>query len=288
MVNENIVSLIILFFMLSGFIFLINLYIKFKNIKVIKNNSSLSKEEMQVKIEQIEIVKKISMLTESRIERLVRLSGNPFNLTPAVFSALIYIVPVISFIAFLIAYIAGESSLMILFIIISFLSFWYPQYLYSERIKSRGNSWFKIQQHIFKIEEELNSNDYKKSLINVSQYLKSIGEDELSSGLEHMVDLWPDSDSDIMESLKEFEKLYPFDIPKDLFNLLVNSERSGLSASKRLKTFKGTIIMKYQKYAEGVLNKIPSTATVASLPFLMFSVIIAMIIPRVFDLMRSL
>ena len=102
---------------------------------------------------------------------------------------------------------------------------------------------------------------------------------------EKMVELWPKGPEDVMHSLEEFEYMYPFEIPKDLFSLLINAESSGLPPTTRIDAFKRTVVMKYQKYAEGVLNKIPATATCLSLPFLMLSCVVALLIPNLVQMM---
>ena len=284
--SSNAVNLIILASLIAGFIVLCNIWLKFKSIKVIRNNKNLTKEEMQVKVEQLKIVQKVASLTETKVEKLVRLSGNPMKLSPAIFAAVSYILPVILlFVAFLF-YIANQASMTYFMVMVAVICFWYPTYHYKEQVRMREQAWFKIQQHIFKIEEELASNGYKKSLLNVAIYLKSVGETELAAGLEHMVELWPKSDEETQKAITEFEYQYPFDIPRDLFVLLINAEDSGISAASRLEAFKRTVVMKYQKFADEVLSKIPATATCLSLPFLMISVVVAMLVPAIVQLME--
>ena len=70
--SSNTVNLIILASLIVGFIVLCNIWMKFKSIKVIRNNKNLTKEEMQVKVEQLKIVQKVASLTETKVEKLVR------------------------------------------------------------------------------------------------------------------------------------------------------------------------------------------------------------------------
>lgn len=284
--NNNAVTLVTLAGLIIAFFSLLYLYIKFKQIKVVRNNKNLSKEEMQVKIEQLKIINEVSKISQSKMERLVRLSGNPLGLTPAIFTAIIYIVPALCALIGLWFSLIGEDTFCYFMIVIGILCFWYPPYHYKEKIRARENAWFKIQQHLYKLSEELESNDYKKALLNVSTYLFSIKEDELARGLAYMVEKWPDKAEDINAATEEFEYYYPFEIARDLFVLLLNAEQSGVSSTQRIESFKGTVIMKYNKFADKELSRIPAITTCLSLPFLMLSCIVALLVPAIINMLQ--
>lgn len=263
---------------------------KAEKIIIAKNDKNLTDDQVKEKIEQLELMGWIAKMQKNEsVEKLLRLSKNPYNFTVLTFNLVRYVVPVLCLIGAFLGYLFGMPTIgLALILIVAFLCFFYPNYYCKDCIKEREKKWMRLFRHIWRIKNSLETDDHKKVCISMAKYLSSIGETELSEGFEAYYNLWPENDSDTESALIEFEKDYPFQIAKDFYFVLLETWRSQISANERLDNYREVITQKYEEYCNIELSSLSSKATLFSLPFLLIGAIVAIIVPNILSLIDYL
>lgn len=122
----------------------------------------------------------------------------------------------------------------------------------------------------------------------MSQYFYSIGENELAEGFDAFYDNFPEDTREIEKCTRNLDLVYPFSIPKSLFNLIVECSQYQQSATERLDKFKSSIVLSYQRKSEDVLSKVATKTTVMTLPFLLIMVFLALLWPSFTNYMNNI
>ncbi len=266
------------------------LLIKFHNIKVIPtNNKNLTNEELQLKIEQLKIIRAVNKLNNKEVEDMLRLSGNPMHLTPTLFTAFKYLSPVACAIVAIYSYfLNGDMSISVIAIALGIILFWYPTYQCKKIIEERRSKWSKIYSYLWRIQNDLSVNDVPKVCLNMKSYFASIGEFELANGFNSYFECFPDKFENSDRAIEKLKEVYPFDIAVDFYEILLQSWGTSLNCDDRIDNFYKNAVMKYEKYANKVLSGVSATATLISLPFLMVSILIIILLPALDSVISQL
>lgn len=269
---------------------LIYVYRLFKRIPKVKNpDGTISEPDLETKLEQVRFLKIFNKFNNEGLDYLLRVSRNPYHFTPTTFILIKYPCAILCVILALIVYACTTDPLYTGFLVLAgVLCFWYPTYYYKDLIKQRERSWNKIYSYIWRIDNDLETNDPKKMCIDMRDYLLDLGEIEMSQGFNYFYECWPENPERANQAIEEFAKEFPFQLPKDLFFVILETWKNATSASQRLENYRRTAILKYEKFSNNILSKVPSTATMYSLPFLLISVMIAILLPAVLDIMKAL
>lgn len=253
------------------------------------DNIELNKDNFEDYLEDLSIVKSFQAFEKNNIETLLRVSGNPYKFSKLTWCLVKFGVPIAAVIvSFVIYAFTNDVTYAAIPILFGVMAFVYPTYYYKQLILDRERMWNKIHSHIWRISNSLDDNGPKKVCIEMRDYFESVNETELALGFETFYELWPDDPDNIPEALENLNRNFPFDIPKDLYGILLECWRNTATATERLESFKATCELKYEKYSNELLSKVPSTATMYSLPFLLISVMAAILFPALLDILEAL
>jgi hypothetical protein len=204
-------------------------------------------------------------------------SKNPWGITPNIFVALRVLSVLIGIILAIVLYACTHQFLNCLFgIMLSFIGWFYPMYYYKAIAKDREREWNKIYEIIWIIKYTSTIYDSKKVFIETRNYLSSHYPKykEMIQGFDDFYKYWdPDKIPDYIV------KYYNFSIPKELYKIMFNMNETGIYPEQNLNNLKNFSINKHNEVIQKVLGNTPSLATISSLPFLMLSVILAILVP---------
>lgn len=253
------------------------------------DHKDINKENLEDYVEQLELIKIFQQLEERDRETLFRVSRNPFNFTPVTWVLVKYFLSVFFVLLAFLTYGVFEEILVSgVCIVAAAFAFFYPTSHYKNIIKDRERSWNKMYSHVWRLSNMLDDYDPKKTCINMRDYFEKIGEDELALGFEAFYEMWPENQDEIPNTLEEFNRYFPFEVPKDLYYVLLECWRNNATANDRLEAFRKNCELRYEKFSNELLSKVPSKATMLSLPFLMISVMAAILFPALLKIMEAM
>lgn len=270
-------------------IFMLGALIRIR-IVISRQYGKMTKENFEEQLEDIQIIRKMEELEKkSDLDRLFRLSRNPWGFSKATWCLLKYGGLAVAIVVAICVYMLTQDiTYSIIAVIFGFFAYAYPTSHYKGLIEDRERAWNKIQSHIWRVSNSLDTNDSKKVCVEMKDYFTKIGEVELAAGFEAFYELWPDSFEEIPIAQKKFEDYFPFEIPKSLYFILLECWRNASPAGERLENFKKTCKMKYDAFSNELLSNVPTKATTYSLPFLLLSVLVAIGVPAVLNIMEAM
>lgn len=219
------------------------------------------------------------------LNTLFRKSKNPWNLTPFTYNAIRFGGLGICLILAIIAYFVVGIEVMILFAIFGFLFFYVPQKKYKDAAADRERQWNQLYQFIWVIKHNATFYDPKKVWLETEAYISSHTKNlpELETGFHDFAEHWNGSymDDFIMKNYGDFE------IPKELFNIMLVSQQTGEYPENELNSLRTIIINKMNFTVQDVLSTVGSKATMCSAPFLLASVALVVIVPVVMQIMEA-
>lgn len=219
-----------------------------------------------------------------KLTKLFDNARNPWGITPGIFRAMRITGLSVGIILAIICYITFDASYSVFGILIAALSWFYPMYYYKSVAKEREEEWDKIYEYIWVIKHTTMLYDAKKSCMEIGKYIANHCEyKEIVRGFKEFYEYWyPKEKSEFIT------RFYNFSIPKEIFNILFQMEASGHVPEDELDNLRTFAVNKQSAKAKVTLSKVVQYATLFSLPFLMASLIIAIIIPMIFDVMRMM
>ena len=209
---------------------------------------------------------------------------NPWGITPTIFKALrISSVILGVIIALLIFIFTGKIAFSMFGIFISLLGWFYPSYYYKTVAKEREEEWDKIYEFIWLIKHTAMLYDAKKVCIETKIYIENHSPQykEIIRGFSDFNLYW--NEETIPEEILRF---YNFGIPKELYKILFNMNITGTIPDQNLDNLRSFALNKHNGLIQRVLSNIASLATLASLPFLMLSLVVCLLIPMVLSFMK--
>lgn len=167
----------------------------------------------------------------------------------------------------------------------AFLFFWYPMYYYKAIGNERETEWNKMYEFIWVIKHNMMLYDPAKTYINVRQYIVEHAphNQELIQGFDDFYHYWNPDEIDPYIS-----RYYPFSIPREITQILFNTHVTGVFPEESLNSLRQFIINSQDEAVEKTLSGVSGKATMYSLPFMMVTVIIALMVPLVYQIMQYL
>ena len=297
---------IIFFFMLLFFVqlfFIVGYLNKKKRIKEVTEDIKKSKN-IFIDNYQDEFVSKSDLVRRMRTNKLIMALGkpggentskwqklfnnakNPWGLTPTLFRAIRLGSIIIGLLISLLFYILMEGKqFVILGLIISGIGWWYPMYYYKEIAKERENEWDKMYEFIWVIKHSAWLYDAKKVCLETKKYIENHYPQykELISGFNDFYNHWDERSNELPEFILKY---YNFPVPKEIYNILFQMQQTGNPPDQSLDNLRVFTLNRHKAKIQKCLSLVASKATIASLPFLMISIIIALLIPMILTVMQ--
>lgn len=270
---------------LACLVFLICLSIGFlyrDNILINKNNNKKVKGFVN-KMNNNDFVSKFSKsLPNSNIVKIFNRSKNPWRMTIPTFQFVRYFGLILGIFLSLSLLVFGlEYSLFSLFI--GILCFWYPMYYYKAIGDEREAEWNKTYEFIWVIKHNLMLYDPAKAFNNTKIYIQEHAphNKEIIQGFSDFYKYW---DSEKIDPY--IERFYPFSITREIYQIVFNMNKTGEFPEDSLNALRSFIINAQNLSVEKTLSSISGKATIYSLPFLMISVIVSLMVPLIFQIVK--
>jgi len=224
-------------------------------------------------------------IPSGHLEMIFNRAKNPWHMN-------IYTFQCIRYGGLAICTVAGALAAMILpwqvtFIILAsgFICWYYPMYFYTAIGKEREAEWNKLYEFIWVIKNNLMLYDPAKSYMNVRIYIEQHAphDKELIQGFEDFYRYWNDDHID-----PYIDRYYPFSIPREIVQIVFNMTKTGEFPEEQLNSIRQFIINTQDLGVERVLSGVSSKATIFSLPFLMVTVIVCLMVPLLVQILRMI
>lgn len=250
-----------------------------------KNNKSKQIKGFVNKLNHNEMVNKFaSSMPNSNLEQVFNRAKNPWKMTISTFQFVRYGGLLLSLVISIIGLISGFGYEIALFCIaMGILSFWYPMYYYKAIGHERESEWNKTYEFIWVIKHNLMIYDPAKAFMNTKIYIQTHTphNKELIQGFDDFYKYW--STDEIHPYISRF---YPFSVSREIYQIVFNMSKTGDFPEDSLNSLRSFIINSQNLTVEKTLSAVSGKATIYSLPFLMFSVIIALMVPLVFQIIQ--
>lgn len=215
-------------------------------------------------------------LMQEGLQRVFNNSKNPWKMTIPTFQFIRFGgLLVFTSLAFL-SYVAISQNVALLFLGIGILCWYYPIYYYKGIAKERELEWNKMYEFVWIVKNNLMLYDSYKTYVNVKTYIEehTPHNKELINGFKDFYEHYSEEEID-----EHITKYYDFAIPKEIIQIIFNMNKSGVFPENELNALRTFIINKQDLAVETMLSGIAGKATLFSLPFMMVSVILALLVP---------
>lgn len=168
---------------------------------------------------------------------------------------------------------------------LGFLCFWYPLYFYKATGNERETEWNKSYEFIWVVKHNLMLYDPAKAYLEVHKYISSHAphNKEIIQGFYDFYKYWSADGVD-----PYLERFYSFSIPREIYQIVFNMHKTGEFPEDGLNSLRAFIINTQNLAVEKQLSGVSGKATIFSLPFLMVSVIVALMVPLVMQIIDFL
>lgn len=256
---------------------------------MLKRKDIEEKEEEQVKglmnkLNHSSVIKSVgNSIPDSQLESIFNRAKNPWRMTLATFQAVrfiglgFFIILAISGYTFF-----GFETGLFLFSI-GILCYWYPMYYYKAIGDEREAQWNKTYEYIWVIKHNITLYDPAKAYMNVKLYIEKHAphNQEIIQGFEDFYRYWNQDEID-----PYIRRFYPFPVTREITQIIFNMHKTGEFPEEALNSLRSFIVNTQNLTVEKTLSSVSGKATMFSLPFLMFSVIIALMVPLIFQILR--
>ena len=173
------------------------------------------------------------------------------------------------------------KQIAILGIVSGILCFWYPKYYYKALGDEREQEWSKMYEYIWVLKNNLTLFDPAKAYMNTKMYIQEHAPNnkELIQGFDDFYKYW-----DVKGIDPYIEQYYNFSITREITQIVFNMSKTGIFPEESLSSLRQFIIDEQDRKVEKILGGVASKATMFSLPFLMISVILALLVPMIMQL----
>ena len=186
----------------------------------------------------------------------------------------------------------GSLALMLLpwqigfmLIVCGVICWYYPMYFYKATGDEREAEWNKMYELIWVIKHNIMLYDPAKSYMNVKIYIEQHAphNKEIIQGFSDFYKYWDEDGID-----PYIERYYPFSIPREIVQIVFNMSKTGEFPEEQLNSLRQFIINMQDLSVEKILSSVSSKATIFSLPFLMITVIVCLMVPLVLQIVNML
>lgn len=224
----------------------------------------------------------IQVNNTSNIEKIFNRSKNPWNMTVATFQFVRYGGLILGLVIAII-FLPINKNISLLMIIIGALFIFYPLYYYTAIGNEREAEWNKMYEFVWVIKHNIMLYDPAKAYMNTRMYIQEHAphNKEIIQGFEDFYKYW--NNEEIDEYIKKY---YSFSVPREITQIIFNMNKTGDFPEDSLNALRNFIINAQNLTVEKTLSTVSGKATVFSLPFMMFSVILVLMIPMGFQLLQ--
>lgn len=219
---------------------------------------------------------------ESELRKIFYRAKNPWNMTIATFQFIRFFGLIVFGIAALI-FIGIFYQVGLLFAGCAILCFWYPMYYYKALGDEREAEWSKFYEFVWVLQNNLTLYDPAKAYINTKLYIESHAphDKEIIQGFQDFYDHWnPNAIDDYIT------KYYDFSITREITQIVFNMHQTGDFPEDSLHNLRKFIIQQQDLTVKKIISGVAGQATLFSLPFLMISVILALMVPMLMQLIN--
>lgn len=215
---------------------------------------------------------------QTELEKLFNVAKNPWHLTPNLFQLIRFSSLIIGILLAALCFLF-EPIVSVIPGMIGLIGFLYPMQVYKGRASARVGQWNAFYQFVWVLTNNASLYDARQTFLNVGKYINDNNPKytELIQGFKDFYTYWNPQTPD-----PYIEKTY-FDIPiaREIFQIMMSMNATGVFPKEQLAAFRIYIANEQSKYTEKVLSGVESKATMASLPFLMISAILAIAVPMI-------
>ena len=226
-----------------------------------------------------DIVNKIgSRIPLNKVDEIFNRAKNPWDMTPATFQFIRYAGLVLFGLIGLALMPIVKWQFSFMMFAFAFISWYYPIYYYKAIGREREEEWNKMYEFIWVIKHNIMLYGPAKTYMNVKMYIEEHAPHnlELIQGFSDFYEYWQE------DEIHEYvQKYYPFSIPREITQIIFNMNKTGEFPEEELNSLREFIINTQNLSVEKILSGVTSKATLFSLPFLMVTVILALMIPLV-------
>lgn len=219
-----------------------------------------------------------------QLEKIFDRAKNPWGLTLGTFQLIRYGGLALFFtIAVVLFFLTRTTSYVVFSFGIGLLCFIYPMYYYKAIGNEREAEWNKFYEFIWVIKHNLMLYDPAKAYLNTKVYIQSHcpHNKELIAGFDDFYKYWNP------EYIDEYiEKYYCFSVTREITQIVFNMHQTGDFPDEQLSSLRDFIVNQQNLTVETTLSTVSGKATVYSLPFMLVSVIIGLMIPLIFQVIE--
>lgn len=246
-----------------------------------QHQERLKKLGFMGKLNENQLIGKLGKsLPNDGLEKIFYRSKNPWGLTIETFQFIRFIGAFVLIVAGLSAWNLSEYAGMAL-VLSGVLCWWYPKYYYTAIGNEREIEWNKLYEFIWVIKHNSSLYGPKRTFLEMKLYLEkhAAQNKEMIQGFSDFYDYWDD------DEIPEFITLYySFSIPRELYQIIFNSNRTGVQGEDSLNALRKFIINAQDLQVNRTLSGVSGKATIFSLPFLMVSVILGLMVPLIMQI----
>lgn len=233
------------------------------------------------KLNKNELIEKLgTMLPNGELEKIFYRAKNPWGLT----------IPTFQFIrhfggaAFVLAGIIGwqiNHYVGLIFILCGGIAYWYPKYYYKAIGDEREMEWNKFYEFLWVVKHNSSLHGPKRTFLEMRNYLLANAPQnkEMIQAFTDFYEYWDE------DQIPEYISLYySFPVPRELYQIVFNSNKTGSPSEESLNSLRKFIINAQDLQVNRVLSGVSGKATIFSLPFLMFSVILGLMVPLIMQI----
>lgn len=223
-------------------------------------------------------------LVDDKLDKIFNDSKNPWKITKGTFQLIRFggftffaVVAIISSFFYI------EAAVFCIGLAV--LCVWYPMYYYTAIGNERKAEWNKMYEFVWVIKHNCMLYDPAKAFLNTRNYIAEHAphNKEIIQGFQDFYDHWNDYEID-----DYINKYYSFAVPKEIYQIVFNMHKSGEFPDAQLNNLRQFIVNAQSLTVEKALSSVSGQATIYSLPFLMVSVIAALMVPMIMQIIGFL
>lgn len=229
-----------------------------------------------------DMVEKIgSIAPMGDLEKIFNRAKNPWGMTLTTFQFIRYAGLFVFSIIGVLLLVISTWQIGIFWISMGVLCWYYPMYYYKAIGDEREIEWNKMYEFIWVIKHNVILYDVSKAYMNVKIYIQQHAPHnlEIIQGFDDFYKYWSKD-----EKSEYLEKYYPFSIPREIIQILFNMQKTGQFPEEELTSLRAFIINSQDLAVEKTLSGVSAKGTVFSLPFLMVTVIVCLMVPLIFQI----
>lgn len=247
----------------------------------------VSRSSIVTKLRNNRFVRNIGAInneSKSKWETLFNNAKNPWGITPAIFQFIRITCLFSGAILAIVFYSIFENKMMSLIgLFIAIVGWWYPMYYYKAIGKEREVEWDKVYEFVWLIKNTAMLYDGRKVCLEVKNYIEAHYPHykEIISGFDDFYTYW--EEGIVPDFIKKY---YNFAIPKEVYNILLQMSITGEFPEISLNNLRVFTLNKHDGKVQKILSGVSSKATLSSLPFLMVSVVVAIMVPMLANFIK--